>query len=131
MYKDVKSSFAREPCVSDAGNTEGGGVLKPESTGWRIRAETCLSFLNLALSFALFRSEQPTEGVDYIYAMKFSARAVVLLSLATSSLATYDLVKTYSGNSFFDSWSYYGYYDNFTSGVQLSLHLAFLVELRA
>jgi hypothetical protein len=50
--------------------------------------------------------------------MKSSAQAGVLLSLATASLAAYDLVKTYSGNSFFDSWSYYGHYDNLTSGVQ-------------
>ena len=64
-----------------------------------------------------------TEGISYIYnnpTMKSSAQAGVLLSLATSSLAAYDLVKTYSGNSFFDSWSYYGHYDNLTSGVQLS-----------
>ena len=62
-----------------------------------------------------------TEGISYVSnpTMKSSALAGVLLSLATSSLAAYDLVKTYSGNSFFDSWSYYGHYDNLTSGMQL------------
>lgn len=73
-------------------------------------------------SFGLL-SQVVTEGISYIYnnpTMKSSAQAGVLLSLATSSLAAYDLVKTYSGNSFFDSWSYYGHYDNLTSGVQLS-----------
>jgi len=70
-----------------------------------------------------------TEGVDYIYrypTMRSSAQAAVILSLTTSSLAAYDLVKTYSGNSFFDSWSYYGHWDNLTSGVP-----AILVELRS
>jgi hypothetical protein len=50
--------------------------------------------------------------------MKSAAKAAALLSLAVPSLATYDLVKIYSGNSFFDSWSYYGHYDNLTLGVQ-------------
>jgi len=63
--------------------------------------------------------------------MKSSAHAAVLLLFATSSLAAYDLVKTYSGNTFFDSWSYYGHYDNLTSGVQLSFLFAISVELRA
>lgn len=52
--------------------------------------------------------------------MKSSAQVGDLLSLASASLAAYDLVKTYSGNSVFDSWSYCGYCDNLTSGVQLS-----------
>jgi hypothetical protein len=62
--------------------------------------------------------------------MKSTAKAAVLLSLAASSLATYDLVKTYSGNSFFDSWSYYGHYDNLTFGVQSSCS-TILAEPRA
>jgi len=64
-----------------------------------------------------------TEGVVYIHSnlsMKSSAQVVAFLSLAASPLAAYDLVKTYSGNSFFDSWSYYGHYDNLTSGEWLS-----------
>ncbi|KAJ9107734.1 hypothetical protein QFC21_001195 [Naganishia friedmannii] len=30
--------------------------------------------------------------------------------------ATYNLIKTYQGESFFDDWSYYGNYDNLTNG---------------
>ncbi|KAJ9108599.1 hypothetical protein QFC19_002316 [Naganishia cerealis] len=30
--------------------------------------------------------------------------------------ATYDLIKTYQGESFFEDWSYYGNYDNLTNG---------------
>ena len=44
--------------------------------------------------------------------MKSSAQARVHLSLASASLAAYD--------PFSDSWSYYAYYDNLTSGVRLS-----------
>jgi hypothetical protein len=39
-----------------------------------------------------------------------------LLSSAQISLGAYNLVKDYSGQTFFDSWSYYGTYDNLTNG---------------
>ncbi|GAA6017774.1 hypothetical protein JCM11491_004613 [Sporobolomyces phaffii] len=41
------------------------------------------------------------------------------LLLATSPLpaqAAYDLVKDYSGKTFFDGWEFYGHYDNLTNG---------------
>jgi len=48
-----------------------------------------------------------------------SSLSIVLLSvLLPSALAatTYDMVKEYSGSTFFDGWNFYGHYDNLTNG---------------
>lgn len=46
--------------------------------------------------------------------MKAALLAAALFS--PSVLASYSLVKTYSGSSFFDGWTFYGNYDNTTDG---------------
>jgi hypothetical protein len=48
------------------------------------------------------------------------ALAALLSSARVSLGASYNLVKDYSGQTFFDSWSYYGSYDNLTSGKHLN-----------
>jgi len=50
--------------------------------------------------------------------------ALALLSCAQVSLGAYNLVKDYSGQTFFDSWTYYGNYDNLTNGTHLNRSLA-------
>jgi len=47
------------------------------------------------------------------------AAAVLLASITAANAATYNLVVDYSGQSFFDGWSYYGSYDNLTNGPSL------------
>lgn len=50
------------------------------------------------------------------------ARAVSALAvvLATTRLTTaYDIVRDYSGASFFDGWDFYGNWDNLTNGAHL------------
>ncbi|KIY52369.1 glycoside hydrolase family 16 protein [Fistulina hepatica ATCC 64428] len=42
--------------------------------------------------------------------------SIFLYALAASAETTYDLVKDYSGESFFDDWIFYGHYDNLTDG---------------
>lgn len=49
-------------------------------------------------------------------ASKICLAAVALLSASTATNAAYNLVKDYSGQTFFDNWSYYGSYDNLTNG---------------
>jgi hypothetical protein len=51
-----------------------------------------------------------------------------LLSSTQVSLGAYNLVKDYSGQTFFDSWSYYGNYDNLTNGVSAA-HLFLLAPV--
>lgn len=52
--------------------------------------------------------------------MTMSARlrfaVAALLSSSQLTLGAYNLVKSYSGQNFFDNWSYYGNYDNLTNG---------------
>jgi hypothetical protein len=40
----------------------------------------------------------------------------VVFASSQSVLGAYNLVKDYSGPSFFDNWAYYGAADNLTSG---------------
>lgn len=47
---------------------------------------------------------------------KLKIATALLLSSPQLALAQYNLVKDYSGQSFFDNWSYYGNYDNLTNG---------------
>ncbi|GAA5841387.1 hypothetical protein JCM11251_006174 [Rhodosporidiobolus azoricus] len=42
--------------------------------------------------------------------------AILLLVAAPGTEAAYSLTKDYSGERFFDGWSYYGHYDNLTNG---------------
>ncbi|TRM56939.1 glycoside hydrolase family 16 protein [Schizophyllum amplum] len=46
----------------------------------------------------------------------FTAAASLLPLLAPTAASSYDLVKEYSGDSFFDGWSFYGNFDNLTNG---------------
>ena len=51
-----------------------------------------------------------------------SAKAVAaaaLLASSTPAFAAYNLVKEYSGTSFFSGWDFYGSYDNLTNGACL------------
>ncbi|KIY50366.1 hypothetical protein FISHEDRAFT_64979 [Fistulina hepatica ATCC 64428] len=41
---------------------------------------------------------------------------IALVVCAAEVLAAYNLVKEFSGDTFFDDWTYYGYWDNLTSG---------------
>lgn len=43
--------------------------------------------------------------------------AAALLA-STPALATYSLIKEYSGTDFFTGWDFYGNYDNLTSGMR-------------
>ncbi|KIM25375.1 glycoside hydrolase family 16 protein [Serendipita vermifera MAFF 305830] len=47
---------------------------------------------------------------------KLRTAAVALLSASQVTNAAYNLVKDYSGQTFFDNWSYYGSFDNLTNG---------------
>lgn len=47
--------------------------------------------------------------------------AAVLPALRVVS--SYDIVREYSGSSFFDAWTYYGQYDNLTLGASLDFFL--------
>lgn len=62
-----------------------------------------------------------TKTVHFLPHSTMSARLrfalAALLSSAQISLGAYNLVKDYSGQTFFDSWSYYGTYDNLTNGM--------------
>lgn len=50
--------------------------------------------------------------------MKSTLLTIAVLSVHLSAAnAAYTLARTYSGNSFFDAWTYYNYYDNTTSGA--------------
>ena len=51
--------------------------------------------------------------------LRFAAVALVSASQVTN--AAYNLVKNYSGQTFFDSWSYYGGFDNLTNRPFISL----------
>jgi hypothetical protein len=46
-----------------------------------------------------------------------------LLSSAQIAFGTYSLVTDYSGQNFFDSWTYFGAYDNLTQGMPANLFL--------
>ena len=46
--------------------------------------------------------------------------AAALLTSAHGASAAYNLVKEFSGSSFFDGWEFYGNYDNLTNGAYLS-----------
>ncbi|TBU31022.1 concanavalin A-like lectin/glucanase domain-containing protein [Dichomitus squalens] len=48
--------------------------------------------------------------------MRPAAALAALLSSAPGALATYTLVREYSGSSFFTGWDFYGNYDNLTNG---------------
>jgi hypothetical protein len=52
-------------------------------------------------------------------ASKIRLAAAALLSASTATNAAYNLVKDYSGQTFFDNWSYYGSYDNLTNGSSI------------
>jgi hypothetical protein len=52
-------------------------------------------------------------------ATKIRLAAAALLSASTATNAAYNLVKDYSGQTFFDNWSYYGSYDNLTNGPSI------------
>ena len=43
--------------------------------------------------------------------------AVTSLTLASGASAAYNLVREYSGSSFFEGWDFYGNYDNLTNGA--------------
>jgi hypothetical protein len=43
--------------------------------------------------------------------------ALLCLASLLSLSASYDLVRDYSGTSFFDRWDFYGSWDNLTLGV--------------
>ncbi len=45
--------------------------------------------------------------------------AAALLASAHGASAAYNLVREYSGSSFFDGWEFYGNYDNLTNGAHL------------
>ncbi|GAA5830680.1 hypothetical protein JCM3766R1_003388 [Sporobolomyces carnicolor] len=44
------------------------------------------------------------------------ATGLLLASSPVPAQAAYDLVKDYSGQTFFDGWEFYGHYDNLTNG---------------
>ena len=43
--------------------------------------------------------------------------AAALLTSAHGASAAYNLVKEFTGSSFFDGWEFYGNYDNLTNGA--------------
>lgn len=50
--------------------------------------------------------------------MKDTRSLAVLLALAGFTLgANFSLVADYSGNGFFDQWTFYGNFDNLTNGA--------------
>ncbi|KAJ7223881.1 glycoside hydrolase family 16 protein [Mycena haematopus] len=50
--------------------------------------------------------------------MRSSSSLALLSALLpiTSAVTTYDMVKEYSGSSFFEGWDFYGHFDNLTNG---------------
>ncbi|KAI0673184.1 concanavalin A-like lectin/glucanase domain-containing protein [Trametes maxima] len=48
--------------------------------------------------------------------MRASGAVAIALFASTPTLAAYNLVKEYSGSSFFSGWDFYGNYDNLTNG---------------
>lgn len=52
--------------------------------------------------------------------MRSTLAGLSLLLLAAPSHAAYSLKKSYSGSTFFDSWTYYGNYDVRPSGLVIS-----------
>ncbi|KAL1943294.1 hypothetical protein VTO73DRAFT_4369 [Trametes versicolor] len=48
--------------------------------------------------------------------MRGTAAVAAALLASTPALATYSLIKEYSGTDFFTGWDFYGNYDNLTSG---------------
>ncbi|KAG9007178.1 hypothetical protein FRB94_014561 [Tulasnella sp. JGI-2019a] len=44
------------------------------------------------------------------------AATILALSYSASATASYSLVKSYQGSSFFDDWTFYGSFDNLTNG---------------
>ena len=50
-----------------------------------------------------------------IFAVASIALASVMLSEVPSVHAAYDLVRSWEGQTFFDGWDFYGYYDNLTN----------------
>ncbi|GHJ90114.1 hypothetical protein NliqN6_6516 [Naganishia liquefaciens] len=49
-------------------------------------------------------------------AIALIAASVLNAAPATALGSTYDLIKTYQGDTFFNDWTYYGHYDNLTNG---------------
>jgi hypothetical protein len=46
---------------------------------------------------------------------------LLLLSLPIANAATYNLLDDFSGQTFFDKWDFYGYWDNLTLGKRSAL----------
>jgi len=51
-----------------------------------------------------------------------SLATLSLLCLANTVCAQYQLVRKYSGSTFFQGWSFYGNYDNLTNGAYFNFH---------
>lgn len=51
-----------------------------------------------------------------MYALTFTLALVLARTQGAAATGTTPLVKTYSGDTFFDDWTYFGTYDNTTNG---------------
>lgn len=60
--------------------------------------------------------------------LRFAAAALVSASHVTN--AAYNLVKDYSGQTFFDNWSYYGSFDNLTNGPSKAACAGFFANVQ-
>lgn len=49
----------------------------------------------------------------------YYSAALLALALLSSQVVAFDVLKEYSGQSFFDGWEFYGYIDNLTWGEHL------------
>lgn len=49
--------------------------------------------------------------------------ALLVSVLLTSGVAGFDILRDYSGSTFFDNWEFYGFGDNLTQGAQ---HITFI-----
>ena len=56
---------------------------------------------------------------DYCIDMRIAIPLVSVLFATTPAFA-YNLVREYSGSTFFDGWQFYGHHDNLTNGAQSS-----------
>lgn len=50
-------------------------------------------------------------------------RTLLALAVTAQLITAYDIVRDYSGASFFDGWDFYGSWDNLTNGKSV-LHIS-------